>query len=69
MSMKLLVLAILATVITAPAFAQQAANAQYRVAAYVGNSNAYPDRQLAGQRWKTNSKPKRSLHHGSVSHK
>jgi hypothetical protein len=64
--MKLLVLAVLATVIAAPAFAQQAANAPYRVAAYVGNSNAYPDRQLAGQRWKTNSKLKHSRHHGSL---
>jgi hypothetical protein len=64
--MKLLAIAVLATVITAPAFAQQAANAQYRVAAYEGNSNANPDRQLAGQRWKTNSKLKHSRHHGSV---
>jgi hypothetical protein len=64
--MKLLVLAVIATVSTAPAFAQQATNAQYRVASYVGNSNTNPDRQLAGQRWKTNSKLKHSRHHGSV---
>jgi hypothetical protein len=72
--MKPLVFAVLATVITLPASATspasaQDSSAQYRVAAYVANSNTNPDRQLAGQRWKTNSKRMHSRYHGSVSHK
>jgi hypothetical protein len=71
--MKPLVFAVLATVITLPASttspaSAQDANAQYRVA-YVANSNTNSDRQLAGQRWKTNSKRTHSRYHGSDSHK
>jgi Ni/Co efflux regulator RcnB len=62
---KLLAIAALATVIAAPAFAQGPASRQQDQVSYERNSNVNPDRQLAGERWKTN-KAKRAKHHGSV---
>jgi hypothetical protein len=60
---KFLAIAALATVIAAPAFAQQGSNGEYRVAAYERNNNLNPDRQLGGERWKTNNKVKHAKHH------
>jgi alkyl sulfatase BDS1-like metallo-beta-lactamase superfamily hydrolase len=58
----------------APAFAQQAPNARQEAGAsyllrsssyaYERNANVNPDRQLAGERWKTN-KAKKAKHHTS----
>jgi hypothetical protein len=58
-SMKaLLVIAVaLTTVATAPAFAAQYRGSQQ---GYERNNNANPDRQLSGERWKTNHKHHRA---------
>jgi hypothetical protein len=63
--MKKLLATALATVIAAPAFAQGPASRQQDQVSYERNNNLNPDRQLAGERWKTN-KAKRAKHHGSV---
>jgi Ni/Co efflux regulator RcnB len=69
MSMKkLLILAALATVIAAPAFAQSPASQQQDQLSYERNNNANPDRQLGGERWKAN-KAKHAKHHASPSQK
>ena len=75
---KLLAIAALATVIAAPAFAQQAPNARQEAGAsylqrsstyaYQRNGNANPDFQLGGSRWKTN-KAKHAKHRASASQK
>jgi hypothetical protein len=49
---KLLAVAALATVIAAPAFAQDRAP-QRQQTTYQRNNNANPDFQLGGDRWKT----------------
>jgi Ni/Co efflux regulator RcnB len=71
MSMKkLLVLAALATIVAAPAFAQAPASQQQDQLSYERNNNANPDRQLGGERWKTNTnKAKHAKHHTSTSQK
>jgi len=79
MSMKtLLVLATLGTLVAAPAFAQQAANARQDAGAsylqrsstyaYERNGNVNRDFQLGGSRWKTN-KAKHAKHRASASQK
>ena len=77
---KLLVLAALGTLASAPAFAQQAPNARHHQTGasqvqrsssaygYERNGNTNPDFQLGGSRWKTN-KAKHPKHHASTSSK
>ena len=62
----LLVLAAIGTVLAAPAFAKQRASYQQQPT-YERNSNANPDFQLGGDRWKTNKRHQtRSTKHKSA---
>jgi hypothetical protein len=65
---RLLAIAALATVIAAPAFAQGPSSRQQDQVSYERNNNANPDRQLSGERWKTN-KAKHAKHRATTSQK